>query len=982
MFRTLVLVGTLACAVGAASAQTLPDDVSSMPWVVDGGTVDSAVQSGSVLYLGGSFDSVARRSDVVGPVAVFDAASAQLIAADPALTSAWVSAVVSDGAGGWFVGGIFSVNGRRRQLLRVDAAGRQTAWALDVGDGLSEIYALARAGTTLYLGGNFAALGGQPRTLTAAVDIPSETPLPWSPSITGNGVSAIVVDGNDVYLGGFFDAVGGVARNGVAVLHRTTAVLGSFAPNVAGVVSALAVSPPTVFVGGGAQHLAAFDRVTGSLAMGLPVPDGNEVFVGALVVSGATLYVGGGFASMGGVPRHGAAAIDITSGTLLPWAPVTSGSVVFGLAVSPRGVYLGGVLNGVRPRHALRVHSVTGVIDTTWDPRPGSLVLDFDIDGDRVATVGAFRTFRATRTHGLVGVDLATGQLVSMPTITPRIAWVYALAVRSTTLYAGGYFDTIGGQARTALAAVDLTTRQVMPFSPVITATGPPTVGALALSGSDLFVAGRFDAIGGVPKPALARLDAATATLAAAFTPPALTGISSRGFTAVTVANGRVWTAGEFTSAGATARQGFAVFDAASGALDPFDLQPSGPVDALGLLGDRLFVGGRFAALRGQPRAGLASVHTGTRTLESWTAQAFSGVGPMAVSDGIVFATGQSALRPRFGITALDAGTGAELPWYPAMAPSADVLLDTGAGLLATKYVTAEGQPQQFVRRAATTAPSALTDVGVLVQGTRVTVRWTPSAAGALPTGYTLRAGGRPGASDIGVVTMPRYAGVGLVVDVPPGTYFLRIVPDTNGVPGPASREFAFISGGTGCLTVPTPPALSATGAPPVLAWMPPAGTTPTGYELRAGVAPGMLDLVRLPLAPSTTAFPTAGAAPGTYYVAVAAVNACGVSELSNEVAVVVPMPGAPTAPTELTASASGTTVAVSWTPPAGAVTGYVLEAGTSPGLANLISGLALGPAPGLVAQNVPPGTYYLRVRAANGALVSTASNEIVVTVP
>jgi hypothetical protein len=59
-----------------------------------------------------------------------------------------------------------------------------------------------------------------------------------------------------------------------------------------------------------------------------------------------------------------------------------------------------------------------------------------------------------------------------------------------------------------------------------------------------------------------------------------------------------------------------------------------------------------------------------------------------------------------------------------------------------------------------------------------------------------------------------------------------------------------------------------------------------------------------------------------------------------------------------------------------------VLEAGTAPGLANLIAGLALGPTPVLVAPNVPPGTYRVRVRAANGALVSAPSNEVTVVVP
>ena len=69
--------------------------------------------------------------------------------------------------------------------------------------------------------------------------------------------------------------------------------------------------------------------------------------------------------------------------------------------------------------------------------------------------------------------------------------------------------------------------------------------------------------------------------------------------------------------------------------------------------------------------------------------------------------------------------------------------------------------------------------------------------------------------------------------------------------------------------------------------------------------------------------------------------------------------------------------VRFSWTPPAtgGAPTHYLLEAGSAPGLTNI----AVVPvsSPGFFVPGVPPGTYYVRVRAANGAGVGPASNEV-----
>ena len=86
--------------------------------------------------------------------------------------------------------------------------------------------------------------------------------------------------------------------------------------------------------------------------------------------------------------------------------------------------------------------------------------------------------------------------------------------------------------------------------------------------------------------------------------------------------------------------------------------------------------------------------------------------------------------------------------------------------------------------------------------------------------------------------------------------------------------------------------------------------------------------------------------------------------------------PGAPAAPTGLTESGSGSTVILRWTAAAGA-TDYIVEAGTGPGLTNIVSARV-----GNVTQvttTAPPGTYYIRIRALNASGVGPASNEVVV---
>jgi Fibronectin type III domain len=77
----------------------------------------------------------------------------------------------------------------------------------------------------------------------------------------------------------------------------------------------------------------------------------------------------------------------------------------------------------------------------------------------------------------------------------------------------------------------------------------------------------------------------------------------------------------------------------------------------------------------------------------------------------------------------------------------------------------------------------------------------------------------------------------------------------------------------------------------------------------------------------------------------------------------------------------SSRTVSLAWAIPTtgGAPEGYVIEAGSAPGLADL----AVISVPGLVfiAPNVAPGTYYVRVRAVNGAGRGPATLDAMVVV-
>lgn len=158
------------------------------------------------------------------------------------------------------------------------------------------------------------------------------------------------------------------------------------------------------------------------------------------------------------------------------------------------------------------------------------------------------------------------------------------------------------------------------------------------------------------------------------------------------------------------------------------------------------------------------------------------------------------------------------------------------------------------------------------------------------------------------------------------------------------------------------------------LAWTAVAGAT--SYIVQAGVVSGVY-----PTAfnvGNVTSTAAAAPFPTTYYVRVLAmVGATPVP--SNEITVVVTsMFLPPAAPTNLAAYANGRAALITWDlgTGGGTPTAMVLRAGTTPGASDA-GVFPIAPGTQLAVPSVNPGTYYLRVSAANGGGESAASNEV-----
>ena len=289
------------------------------------------------------------------------------------------------------------------------------------------------------------------------------------------------------------------------------------------------------------------------------------------------------------------------------------------------------------------------------------------------------------------------------------------------------------------------------------------------------------------------------------------------------------------------------------------------------------------------------------------------------------------------------------------------------------------GPPSAEVAVDLTAAPGAPSDFRASVNGSQATLAWGPPQGGGVPTAYLLSVGRSPGAADI-VNGYPVGTGYSASGDLPQGRYYARLQASNPIGRGPYSPEISFeVSSSSGPLR---PDGLSASwqGTVAVLSWSPPQGASggnlPTSYLIEAGRASGASDLASFNVG-NVTSYAT-DVPLGTYYVRVRGVNGLGVSSPSNEIVLQGRRDG-PDPPTGLSSSGTGSSVTLRWrrpttgTPP----TGYVVEAGSAPGLSNLAV-LTIGDQT-IFATTAPPGTYYIRVRSVNALGTSGPSNEIVV---
>lgn len=472
-----------------------------------------------------------------------------------------------------------------------------------------------------YVGGDFGRVGDAPRSHLAHI-LSDNTVAPWNPDADGS-VSSINVGGSTIYVAGAFTNIGGQPRQHLAAVDAATGLVTGWDPNPDGSVSALATDGSTVFVsglfaniGGQPRHnLAALDAATGLATAWDANPDAA---VGALALSGTTLYAGGEFTSIGGQPRNYLAALNTTTGLAIAWNPGLNGPV-YSLAANGANVYANGdFTNCVGPYcfYGFGAFDATTALPLAWHTvaGPGALAAD---ESTLYAAGGAVDAVTQEHRGRLSALDATTGDLK---------AWdpypngpVDCLAVSGTSLFAGGSFTSVGGQARGGLAAIDVGTGAVTDWAPDVRAGAGWTrrIHALATDGSRLYAGGMFTL--SIPVPGdtnatrhnLAAFDLATGepnSWNPNSDPSGWYDLFRQRIATLAIRGATVYVGGRFTHLAGQTRNYIVALDGVTGEATPWNPSANDSISTIVVDGNTVYVAGTFDRVGGVTRYGLAAL--------------------------------------------------------------------------------------------------------------------------------------------------------------------------------------------------------------------------------------------------------------------------------------------------------------------------------------------------------------------------------------
>lgn len=416
------------------------------------------------------------------------------------------------------------------------------------------VFAMARIGRDLYVGGEFERVGN-----VLARNIARWDGQRWHSLGDGenNGVNravtALLADGDSLFVGGQFDHAGALVTNNLAIWRSASGSWGRFGGGLTGDDDAgiwdMCRVGKSIYIAG--KFSAAPSRIANNIARWdgttwYRLGSGLNGHVSTLAVGdGRYLYAGGKFTNAGGVPVRNLAVYDMVNGT---WADVGGGvdSLVGAIAIRGNDLFVGGHFWEAGSRKIKNL-AIWNRASLTWTAFPleitrpplvsprldPAVVNSLVIDGSKLYIGGIFRMgpldeydYCHDSISALVRWDLDHEKMerlgVSCVAFDHMLTEVNTMMLDDGLLYFGGRFPLIDGYESPGLGALRLADERWISFGSGVNgasgrlsistraeARGPYGLRAMAAAGEGLILGGYFTSAGGSYARNIARYDGA-----------------------------------------------------------------------------------------------------------------------------------------------------------------------------------------------------------------------------------------------------------------------------------------------------------------------------------------------------------------------------------------------------------------------------------------------------------------------------------------
>lgn len=428
-----------------------------------------ALSASSTIYVGGNFTTIGGQSR--NRIAEINTGSNTATTWNPNSDNEVTCLLVSGSnvyAGGYFT----NIGGNARNYIaRIpNSSNTSDSWNPNANN---TVFALGISGTNVFVGGMFSSIGGVTTNALAVLDAGTNTNMgnsSWTASITITtgtpDVRGLTVDGTTLYVGGTFASIGGSTKNNLASVNITSLssfTLGSFSTTTGSQVNSVCVSGSNVYIGGtfaisdgsSRSYIASVNGSTGAVNSWNPNAN-NEVKDILISSNGNDAYVSGTFTSIGGQSRNRLAKLSTSTGNAdATWNPnANSGVEKMALNSTETTLFFYGLFTTIggtsRPAAAavsttgagaVTAFTFTGLPDVTTrliSVAPGDSIVYFGYNSTSV-------TINSDTRNYFCAVRASNGTTTNWNPAFNQAP--FCVVYVGNTMYLGGQFTSVGGDA-------------------------------------------------------------------------------------------------------------------------------------------------------------------------------------------------------------------------------------------------------------------------------------------------------------------------------------------------------------------------------------------------------------------------------------------------------------------------------------------------------------------------------------------------------